>query len=80
MDCINLIVINELTLPALKKNIFFHFLLYVPRFSSSEGSLVTLTGNQKMSGCVEEEDKSDSPVSTHHPPDVSDEADPSDLK
>ncbi|XP_053198753.1 NACHT, LRR and PYD domains-containing protein 14-like [Scomber japonicus] len=50
------------------------------RFSSSEGSLVTLTGNQKMSGCVEEEDKSDSPVSTHHPPDVSDEADPSDLK
>ncbi|CAK6981989.1 uncharacterized protein LOC128382115 [Scomber scombrus] len=50
------------------------------RFSSSQGSLVTLTGNQKMSDCAEEEDESDSPVSTHHPPDFSDEAGPSDLK
>ncbi|XP_067456433.1 NACHT, LRR and PYD domains-containing protein 12-like isoform X2 [Thunnus thynnus] len=53
-------------------------------FYDSKGLPVTSTGNQKMSGYVEEEDKSESPVSTcvskHHPLDFNDEAGPSDLK
>eukprot|EP00064_Thunnus_orientalis_P011061 superscaffoldBa00001561_g11091 len=52
--------------------------------STVQSSPVTLTGNQKMSGCVEEEDKSDSSVSTcvskDHPPDFGDEAGSSDLQ
>ena len=54
------------------------------RFTDSEGSDVTLTGNQKQKVCVEEEQKSESPVSTcvseHHSPDVTHEAGTSDLK
>ncbi|XP_042260306.1 NACHT, LRR and PYD domains-containing protein 12-like isoform X2 [Thunnus maccoyii] len=54
------------------------------RFSDFKGHTVPLTGIQKMRGCVEEEDKSESPasicVSKHYPPDFSDEAGPSDLK
>ncbi|XP_067429420.1 NACHT, LRR and PYD domains-containing protein 12-like isoform X1 [Thunnus thynnus] len=50
----------------------------------SEGSPITWTGNQKMSGFVEEEDISEATVSTcvskHHPPDFSDDAGPSDFK
>ncbi|XP_067434206.1 NLR family CARD domain-containing protein 3-like isoform X3 [Thunnus thynnus] len=61
-----------------------HCRLETLRFSDSKGSPVTLTGNQKMSGCVEEEDKSDSSVSTcvskDHPPDFGDEAGSSDLQ
>ncbi|XP_053183729.1 protein NLRC3-like [Scomber japonicus] len=52
--------------------------------TDSEGSDVTLTGNRKKRVCVEEEQKSESPVPTcvseHHPPDVTHEAGSSDLK
>ncbi|XP_067456439.1 NACHT, LRR and PYD domains-containing protein 12-like isoform X7 [Thunnus thynnus] len=61
-----------------------HCRLKTLRFYDSKGLPVTSTGNQKMSGYVEEEDKSESPVSTcvskHHPLDFNDEAGPSDLK
>ncbi|XP_062297440.1 NACHT, LRR and PYD domains-containing protein 12-like, partial [Scomber scombrus] len=54
------------------------------RLTDSKGSLVTLTGNQKMVGCVEEKNKSESPASTceskHIPPDFRDEAGPSHMK
>ncbi|XP_053182788.1 uncharacterized protein LOC128366135 [Scomber japonicus] len=50
----------------------------------SEGSDVTLTGKEKKRVCLEEEQKSESPVSNrvseHHPPDVTHEAGSSDLQ
>ncbi|CAK6983554.1 uncharacterized protein LOC128366930 [Scomber scombrus] len=53
-------------------------------FTDSKGSDVTLTGNQKKRAFVEEEHKSEPPVSTcvskHHPPDFTHEAGSSDLK
>ncbi|XP_053183666.1 uncharacterized protein LOC128366930 [Scomber japonicus] len=53
-------------------------------FTDSKGLLVTLTGNQKKRVCVEEEHKSESPVSPcvskHPPPDFTHKAGSSDLK
>ncbi|XP_067434208.1 protein NLRC3-like isoform X1 [Thunnus thynnus] len=61
-----------------------HCRLQTLRISDSDGSPVTWPGNYKMSGCVEEEKKSESPVFTdvskHYPLDFSDEVGSSDLK
>lgn len=60
------------------------------RFSSVKGSDITLTGIQKMSACVEEEDGSESPASSslsvksdcskEDPLDFSDKPGPSDKR